>query len=148
MGASTAIFLVSARDALAEDAAAPTEILVVHGTQEAGKGSIDPKIGNVAQLSKPPFSAYNTYKFIDRKVMQVEKGKSSSYALPNGRTLVVNVEPQPGGKLFRVVASIAKPEGGNVLKALEVTAPANETFFVAGQNWNGGTLVVGITVKK
>ncbi|MFO0662386.1 MAG: hypothetical protein U0174_00455 [Polyangiaceae bacterium] len=122
-----------------------TEIMVMHATQEA-TGSIDARIGSMPQLTKPPFSAYNTYKLLDKKTIAVEKSKSSSYLLPNGRTLEIRVEPL-ANKTYRVVASISRPEGGAYLKLLEVTAPLNEPFFVGGQTYNKGSLVVAITVR-
>ncbi len=126
-------------------AAVNTEIMVMHATQEAA-GSIDPRIGSMPQLTKPPFSAYNAYKLLDKKIVPVERGKTASYALPNGRTLQVSVEPQPN-KLYKVSASISRPEGGAFLKLLEVTAAPNEPFFVAGQTYGKGSLVVAITIR-
>lgn len=126
-------------------AATNTEIMVMHATQEP-TGSIDARIGNLPQLTKPPFSAYNTYKYLDKKVIPVERAKSSSYLLPNGRTLEIRVEPL-ANKSYRVVASISRPEGGAYLKLLEVTAPLNEPFFVGGQTYNKGSLVVAITIR-
>jgi hypothetical protein len=126
-------------------AAVAAEVMVMHATQEPS-GSIDPRIGNMPQLTKPPFSAYNTYKLLDKKSVAVERGKSASYALPNGRTLQINAEPLPN-KTYKVQASISRPEGGAFLKLLEVTASPNEPFFVAGQTYGKGTLVVAITIR-
>lgn len=143
--------------ALAESPAAPvaekadtanatsTEVMVMHATQ-GDKPSIDPRIGNLPQLTKPPFSSYNVYKLLDRKTLSVERGKPSLYALPNGRTLQLAVEPANGG-LYRVTASISQPKGGSYLKLLEITAPKGEPFFVAGQSYDKGSLVIAITLK-
>jgi hypothetical protein len=121
------------------------EVTVIHATQEPS-GSIDPRIGNMPQLSKPPFSAYNTYKLLDRKTVVVEKSKTTNYALPNGRTLQIAAEPLPN-KTYKVQASISRPEGGAFLKLLEVTASPNEPFFVAGQTYGKGSLVIAITIR-
>jgi hypothetical protein len=122
-----------------------TEIMVMHATQESS-GSIDAKIGSMPQLTKPPFSSYNTYKLIERKTLAVERGKPSSYALPNGRTLQVAVEALPE-KQYKVGASVSRAEGSSFLKVLEVKASPNEPFFVAGQTYNKGILVFAITVR-
>lgn len=124
----------------------PTEVLVLHATQAASP-SIDPRIGNLPQLTKPPFSKkYNTYKFLDRKSLAVERGKAAVYTLPTGRLLQVTVEP--AGTLYRVTAAISKDKsGGEYLKVLEVTAPKGEPFFVAGQAYDGGALVIALTIK-
>ena len=123
------------------------EIMVLHATQVEGKGSIDPAVGNMPQLKKPPFSAYNTYKLLDKKALPLEKGKSAEYAIVNGRVLQVTLVDVTPEKRFRVMAAISQPGGPTFLKLLEVTAAPNEPFFVAGQNYNGGILVLGITVK-
>jgi hypothetical protein len=121
------------------------EIMVMHATQEAS-GSIDAQIGAMPQLTKPPFSAYNTYKLLDRKTVSVERGKATSYALPNGRTLQLGIEALPE-KQYKVTASVNRAEGGAFLKLLEVKATANEPFFVAGQTHGKGVLVFAITVR-
>src|SRR4051794_30970204 len=59
-------------------------IMVMHATQSDGGGSIDPGIGNMPQLKKPPFSAYNTYKLLDKKVLPLEKGKPVTHSLITG----------------------------------------------------------------
>jgi hypothetical protein len=124
---------------------ANADIMVLHATQVDGAGSIDPRIGSMPQLKKPPFSAYNTYKLLDRKVVPLEKGKPSTYALQNGRTLDVTLIDVAGDKRYKVSARINK-DGKDYLKS-EVTAAANEPFFVAGQSHQGGILVLGITLR-
>ena len=132
------------RDAFAQKANA--EVMVLHATQAPGPGSIDPQIGNLPQLKKPPFSSYNTYKLLDRKGLALEKGKPVTYAMPNKRVLQVTLQDvMPDGR-FKIAAAINDPSGGAFLKLLEVTAAANETFFVAGQSYDGGILVLGFTV--
>jgi hypothetical protein len=132
-------------DKLAAPASINTEVMVMHATQEES-GSIDARIGSMPQLSKPPFSAYNTYKLLDRKTLAVERGKPMSYALPNGKTLQVSVEALEG-KQYKVTASVSRGEGSSFLRLLEVKASANEPFFVAGQTHGKGVLVFAITIK-
>jgi hypothetical protein len=124
---------------------ANADIMVLHATQVDGPGSIDPRIGSMPQLKKPPFSAYNTYKLLDRKVVPLEKGKAATYALQNGRTLDVTLIELTSDKRYKVAARIEK-DGKDFLKS-EVTAAANEPFFVAGQSHQGGILVLGITLR-
>ena len=147
--------------ALAEPAAAPkaapaepsvsSDFFVLHGTND-GTG-IDPKIGKMPELTKPPFSAYNSYKLLERSIATSSKSTPSTTKLPNGAILKVAlkdvVEPQKKGEAKRYVmsASIQKPGGNTFLPLLEVNAKAGETFFVAGQNYKGGILVIGIKVN-
>jgi hypothetical protein len=137
--------LAAANAEPAASSAVNAEITVIHATQEA-IGSIDPRIGNMPQLTKPPFSSYNTYKLLDRKTVTADKGKATTYALPNGRTLQIAAELLPN-RSYRVQASISRPEGGAFLKLLEVTAAANDPFFVAGQTYGKGSLVIAITIR-
>jgi len=131
------------------------EVMVLHATQEPGSGSIDPQIGTLPQLKKPPFSAYNTYKLIGKTSLALEKGKGQPYTLVTGRVLQVTLQDviadaadaKPPVTRYKVAAVINQPNGKDFLKLLEVTTGLNETFFVAGQSYDRGILVIGITIK-
>ncbi|MFO0762182.1 MAG: hypothetical protein U0359_37430 [Byssovorax sp.] len=126
------------------------EVIILHATND-GSG-IDPKIGKMPELSKPPFSSYNSYKLLDRPKISLDKGKSSTVKLPTGRDLMVTfkdvIEPKKKDepKRYVVTASIQKPDGNTFLPLLEVNAKAGEIFFVGGQSYQGGSLVIGIKV--
>jgi len=142
-------------DADANAPAAPAtisaEIIILHATND-GTG-IDPKIGKMPALAQPPFSSYNSYKLLDRVKVALDKGKSTTTKLPTGRDLMVSlkdvVDPKKKDEPRRYVmtASIQKSDGNTFLPLLEVSAKAGEPFFVAGQNYKGGTLVIGIKVN-
>ncbi len=141
-----------AQDAAAQaDASVSMEIVVLHGTND-GSG-IDPKIGKMPELAKPPFSSYNSYKLLDRSKQASSKTSPSTLKLPNDRVLkvslkdVVQPKKKDESKRYVISASIQKPGGNDFLPLLEVNAKAGETFFVAGQNHKGGVLVIGIKVN-
>ena len=125
------------------------EIMVLHGLND-GSG-IDPKIGKMPELSKPPFSSYNSYKQLDRTTLSIAKGKVGSHKLPTGRELQVLFKDivAPGKRPARYLlsASIQTPAGKAFLPNVEVNANAGEWFFVAGQDYKGGSLVVAIKVN-
>jgi len=133
------------------EAAVSTDLIVLHGTND-GTG-IDAKIGKMPELTKPPFSAYNSYKLLEKSTAASSKSKASTTKLPNGGVLKVTlkdvVEPKKKGEAKRYVmsASIQKPGGNTFLPMLEVNAKAGETFFVAGQTYKGGILVIAIKVN-
>jgi hypothetical protein len=133
----------------AQPSSVGAEVMVLHATQTPGPGSIDPSIGNLPQLKKPPFSAYNTYKLIDRKALVLEKNKPTNYTMVNSRILQVTLEEITADNRYKVATAINQPSGNGdaFLKLLEVTAAPNETFFVAGQAYQSGILVIGITIK-
>lgn len=135
-----------------QDAAMSVELVILHATNE-GSG-IDPKIGNMPELGKPPFSAYNSYKLLDRQKIPLSKGNTSTIKLPNGRDLMISLKdiipPKKKDELKKYVisASIQKPGGNAVLPLLEVNAKIGDIFFVAGQAHKGGMLVLGIKVNS
>ena len=133
----------------AEAPDAMAEVMVLHASKKPGEGSIDPGIGKMPQLKKPPFDAYNTFKLLDKKTISLKKGTPSSYPLVSGQKLelVLLEKTTESPARYRLGGSIRPPKGEAFLKKIEVSASANEPFFVAGQSYNGGTLVVGITVR-
>lgn len=134
--------------AKADETSVPAEIIILHATND-GRG-IDPKIGKMPELGKPPFSSYNSYKLLDRVTVNIARGKSATTKLPNDRVLQVSLKDiipakkKDDLKKYVVGASIQKPGGTAFLPLLEVNAKAGETFFVAGQTHKGGILVIGI----
>ena len=126
------------------------EVIILHATND-GTG-IDPKIGKIPELSKPPFSSYNSYKLLDRPKIAVAQGAQSTVKLPNGRDMAVKLNnilaPVKKGEVTRYDVStiIQNPRGNTFLPLLQVTAKAGEWFFVAGQTYKGGVLVIGIKV--
>jgi hypothetical protein len=123
------------------------EIMVLFATQVDGHGSIDPAIGNMPQLKKPPLSAYNTYHLLDKRSLAIQMGSSSTYTLANGRVLQVSFVEPTAEQGFHVKAAINQPGGNAYLKLLELTAKANEPFFVGGQSFNGGSILLAITLR-
>jgi len=123
------------------------DVMTIQATQTDGGAFIDPLIGSMPQLSKPPFSSYNNYRLLDRKSLPLEPGKSANYPLVNSRVLQVTYMEETADKRHLVSAAINQPGGKAFLKLLEVKAASNETFFVAGQVYKGGSLVLAITMR-
>ncbi len=130
--------------AWAEGAGPHAEVMVLHATQSPDAW-IDPQIGESKRLREPPFSSYNNYKLLEKKTLPLKKGEASNLPLPTSRTLQVLLLDKVEQR-FKVSASISQPDGKAYLKLLEVTAAPNETFFVAGQTYNKGSLVLAIKI--
>jgi hypothetical protein len=120
------------------------EVVVLHATTVPGPGSVPP---GMPQLTKPPFSVFNTYKLLDKKIIPLQIGGMGPFTLPNSRVLQVTFVNQTQDKRFHIRVAINQPGGNAYLKLLEVTAGPNETFFVAGQPYKDGVLVLGITLR-
>ncbi|HEY1958373.1 MAG TPA: hypothetical protein VGH28_22305 [Polyangiaceae bacterium] len=125
---------------------ATIEVMVLHATMQPGAGSIDPTIGNMPQLRRPPFSAYNTYKLLAKQQLVLVKGTPTQYTLVNGRVLQITLTNVLPGPRYEIAAAINQPGGGSYLNLLRVTTPPNETFFVAGQQFRGGVIIIGFTL--
>lgn len=126
---------------------AVAEIVVIHATKEDAAVFVDPRIGRLPDLGKKPFSDYTSFKFVDKKVLTLEKGRAESYGLVTGRTLRVTLQSVTADQRYVVEASIDQPGKPEYLKLLEVTAAPNEAFFVGGQSHNKGTLILAITLR-
>jgi hypothetical protein len=131
--------------------AGPTlEVVVIHATRSDGGTSIDPQLRDLPDLTKEPFVRYNVYRQLDRKQLRLDEGKPVVQALPNGRSLQVVLDGEvadAGEKRYQVQAQIGEPGKKAFLKSLQVTASANEPFFVAGQSYQGGTLFLELIVR-
>ncbi len=129
---------------------ARAEIIVLHATND--HTGIDPKIGKLPELEKPPFSSYDSYKLLDRAEVALTRGNAEQKKLPDDGQLAVTLkdilpaEKKGDQPRFAVAAKIQKPGGKAFLPALEVSAKKGEIFFVAGQRYKGGILVVGIRI--
>ena len=122
------------------------EVLILHATNE--KKGIDPRIGKLPELGKPPFSNYDSYQVLDRVRLPLKKDAPHVLKLPNGRTLQVLLLDEPGPNSVRLSASINRPNGKEFLPLLEVKAHVGQAFIVAGQSHKKGILVVVIRIVR
>ena len=132
--------------ARADEPAVPAEVLVVlaSGSDEEGAQGVDASLSDIRALKHPPFNEYKTLKLLSRQKVQLPRDQSVEITLPNGRTLVLRlVKKLPDGRA-KVQVSISRPNRKEYLPLLEVIASTGEPFFVAGQRYDGGTLVLGI----
>jgi hypothetical protein len=127
------------------------EVSVIQATYVDGGTSIDPQLRDLPQLTRDqPFVRYNVYRLLDRRQFRFEEGKPVIEALANGRSLQVVLEGtsvEGTEKRYRVQTQIADPGKKAFLRSLEVTASANEPFFVAGQSFRAGTLFLELVVR-
>jgi hypothetical protein len=131
----------SDREAMAN---VPAEVLVVLAKEEAGE--IDPELKKLTALRRPPFNSFRSMKILSRPKLTLTPGKDAFVSLPNGRRLKLTLlRVMPDGR-YKVRAAINRPNKSDYLPLLQVVASAGDPFFVAGQSYQGGTLVVGVTV--
>jgi hypothetical protein len=127
------------------------EISVIQASLTDGGLTLDSQLPDLARHTREqPFLRFNTFKLLDRRELPIQVGKPVVDTLVNGRTLEVtllDVADRGGDKRFHLRAGIDEPGKQALLKLLEVTAGANDPFFVAGQAFRGGTLFLEIVVR-
>jgi hypothetical protein len=122
------------------------EVLVLHATNT--KKGIDRRIGDMPELTKPPFSSYDSYTLLDRAKLPLERGVPKTLVLPNRRVLETKLVEIVGDDAVRLTASINQPGGKEFLPLLEVKAKLGQPFIVAGQSYKSGILVLVIRVVR
>jgi hypothetical protein len=156
-GATVALVGATPRATFA-DAKPRVEIVLIAAKSDPKGPKMDAALQKyAAQLTQPPISAYNSFKFVDQKTLPLDKDKpadpwkgkpAATYALVNGKTLdVALLDTLDGGKRFQMGAAISGTSAGNSPDLIKYSAPPNEPVFIAGQSYDGGVLVVGITLR-
>ena len=135
-----------ALEAEAKKHAFAIDLMVLHATNSGG--GIDARVGDMPQLRKPPFSAYDTYRLLAKKSLPLAKNAPQTYRLPNGRVLKTELKEQPEAEAFKIIASINQPGGKAFLPLLQVRANLGQSFIVAGQTYKNGILVLVLKIVK
>lgn len=119
------------------------EALVILAKEEPG--DFDPKLKQYPALQKGSFRLYKSMKVLSTTSFAITEGKDAAVDLPTGgKAQLKLVQRMPDGRL-KVEMSIARP--GKPDAVLTVVA-SSEPFFVAGQAYEGGVLVIGVRVSN
>jgi hypothetical protein len=122
------------------------EVLVVLANERPG--TIDDAVAQEPALRQPPFDAYRSMQLLERQPIVIQQGAPASVALPNGRTVLVELlGVQPGGRV-RIRVAITRPNRSDYLPGVVVETAPGVPFFVAGQAFQGGMLVVGVRIGQ
>lgn len=122
------------------------ELLVLHATNQ--KHGIDARVRDLSELTRPPFSSYDSYALLERARLPLEPHSVKTHRLPNGRVLGTELLESSAGDSVRLSASISEPGGHAFLPLLEVRARVGQRFIVAGQKYESGILVLVLTVTR
>ena len=127
------------------------DVMIVHALND-GSG-VDAKLRGMSALSKPPLSAYNSFKVLTSTSMTLGLAKQSMLKLPSGRDVSVTykalIDAARAGDaaLYDIATTIQKAAGNTFVPLAEVNAKAGEWFFVNCQAYNGGSLYLALKVK-
>jgi hypothetical protein len=142
---SVLLLALPARSAHAADSTVKGQVLVILAKEEAG--AIDDQLKKLQALQKAPFNAYKSMQVLSTHDVEVGADKAALVELPNGRTLQLKLlQRMPDGR-HKVQVSINRPGKSDYLPLLTVIV-SSEPFFVAGQSYQGGTLVIGVRVGE
>lgn len=118
------------------------EVTVVHAIEAAGE--VDPNLADLPALRQAPFNTFRTMRILSRPQHQLRVGVPIEIELPNGRRLRLTLQQVTHNGRFRVRVEINRPDRNDYLRLLTVVASPGDPFFVAGQGYSGGTLVIAI----
>lgn len=124
----------------------PASVLIVLGYTD-GSGS-DPALDKLEALRKAPFDTFTKKTLLRRVNVQVSVGKQAEVELPNGRKLRLSLLGRAADGRYRVSVSINRPGKQDYLPVMTVLTAAGDPFFVAGQKYEGGTLIIGVRIGK
>jgi hypothetical protein len=124
----------------------PGEVLVILAGDE--EGPIDPDLSSVKALQVPPFNNYKAFKILSRAGLTLVPNQAEEIELPAARKLRITLLERRKDGRYRVQVSINRPNKTDYLPLLEVAAQPGERFFVAGQKYKGGTILIGVRVGE
>lgn len=125
-------------------ATTPGEVLVILAGDE--EGPIDPDLSTVKALQVKPFNGYKSFKILSRSPLALVPNQAEEIGLPAARKLRITLLEKRKDGRFKVQVSINRPNKTDYLPLLEVAASPGERFFVAGQKYQGGTILIGVRV--
>lgn len=115
------------------------EVLVVLASHDAG--AIDPAVAQEPALHEPPFDTFHSMRVLDRIPMTIGTHSPFTHPLANGRTLRLELLDHAPPRLAARV-SISRPNAPDFLPGVTVETDPGVPFVVAGQSYEGGTLVL------
>lgn len=124
----------------------PAQVLIVLASNVPGVR--DPRLADVPALRRPPFDSYESMALLSSPTIELRVGEPREVPLPNGRRIrIVLLEITSEGR-YRLQVSINRPGQQDYLPELNVVASPGDPFFVAGQSYQAGTLVIGFRLGQ
>jgi len=123
----------------------------IHGLP--GPGGIDKRLHSLRkQLARPPFSSFKTLKLLQAVELEVPPQGTQETKLPTGKILKLSFKEKllvrKDQIRLRMHLSITPPNSKRFLPGTLFTIANGGTLLVAGDKYNGGTHVVGVTCQS
>jgi len=124
------------------------EVWVVHATT-ADEDDIDPGLNGLRALKQPPFNAYRAMKILSRQTLDLPLDQPVEIEITRQRRLVLRLVARlPDGRAKLELSFKRRTRTEAQPPIMHVISSAKEPFFVAGQKFRHGTLVIGVRVSE
>ncbi len=132
----------SGSPAAAQTTQAQCETITLHATN-SGSG-IDRQIPReiAVQISKPPFSAYNSWRMLNRSTRAATAGQPFEVQLPSGRAVRVTWRPGPRNDRALLDFTLLASGSANATPLAQTSVRWGESFLIVAHNYQGGNLAL------
>lgn len=130
----------------ADSAEVKSQVIIILGSTESTE--VAPELSKIDALKQAPFDAFTKKALLKRVEVSLVVGQSQEVELPNGRKLRLSLLEKTTDGRYRVSVSINRPGKQDYLPVMTVAAAPGDPFFIAGQKYEGGTLIIGVSLGK
>lgn len=124
----------------------PGEVLIVLASELPGV--VDPRLAQVRALQRPPFNSYRSMALLSSPRVNLRIGEAHELPLPNGRRMRLVLREITSDGRYRLQVSVNRPGQRDYLPEVNVVTSPGDPFFIAGQSYQAGTLVLGIRLGQ
>ena len=122
------------------------EVLIILASPEPGP--TDAELRDVPALRRPPFDSYRSMRLLSSPRIRLAIDEPEEVELPNGRRVRLVLREITDNGRYRIRVSINRPGQRDYLPEMSVVASPGDPFFVAGQSFRSGTLVIGVRLAR
>ncbi len=122
------------------------ELVVVLGKSTPGPS--DPKLAAYPTLAGPQFAMFQSRSLLQQVRLTLMPGTPAESKLPNGGKVSLTIKERLPNGAVRLLVEVTKSDGKTRLAKLTAKLAPGVPFFIAGQQHAGGTLIMGVTLKK
>ncbi|MFK7987084.1 MAG: hypothetical protein AB8I08_13755 [Sandaracinaceae bacterium] len=110
-------------------------------------GVMDSRLRDVPALRRAPFDGYRSMQLLESPRIALAIDEPREVPLPNGRRIRLVLREITDTGRYRLNVSINRPGQQDYLPEMSVVASPGDPFFVAGQSFQVGTLVIGVRLN-
>ena len=120
------------------------EILIALGSN--GTHGMSPALAEIEALHNPPFDQFREMRLLETRPFVLGDNAAVQETLPNGRVIRIELLGVTIHGRYRMRVAINQPGRSDYLPLMTIVAAPGDPFFIAGQKFQSGTLVIGVRV--